>query len=1372
MKGIIKKIAMLGAVAFVIGAIGSSAVLADVTISGEKDDMEVKTYFAGISTPVDNRLEDEGGRLRLSGWNLNHIGGEVTCRSDEGQALGLRDSSTELPVEAEREFEAITYGKADLYFALKIGSGMKDACASLRYGSTPVVYYGVDKSDIWIQTPSGRQTVLENYKMDVQYLFYTQIDMDAKTFDVYIDNRLCAEDISFEAEAVDNFFISSGQESVGKILLQRASGSFSLKRGYWIDENFIRGDGSILPPGWSLKDSSCNDIPAEYSPSTNVDINPGITIGGRGERETLSKKFDTQTRDFTAEFYITISEGCTNSNVWLTGNMNTVIGISADADSFYYQDADGKRVKLYDSYKKDLWYVIRAEVSFADKTCDIYVDDKLKAENVKLNENAASVDTFIASGGEDGAFNLIDIKVYPTETFEDYVPEPQQVLSDGVDVGMQYFGLWNEGKHFGWDWVNDSDFRRPLDGFYDEDSIEHWDWQIKYWVEHGIDYVAPCWYTPNNASGNVSDRAGHPFFKAKYSDKMKFALLMETAGWSGWTTDANGAETWLKNVGRQMIEYYFKDPRYYTNGGRPVVFMFGWENFLSGFTSGAQELLERLGDMCVEEGIGRPICIVNVGENYSDTTIDRVKALGADGLYHYSISGWSSYANNMNLRDLEIAEENNFGYVPTISTGFDDYAWNRTVGYRRSADQIGWELQQYKDVFLPRLQGSDTLKTPMINLATWSEWAEGHYWGPSEGYGFSLLDHVRDTLTNGGIHTDITPTEHQKDRFNNLYPWWRKTTVREVNVGESPADNAYEKYSWDFDDPNDTGWEVSAMSSAVENGILKLTANRSFVLSLTDENVDTSNVTHIRLRIKNSGSGGDVSTSFTTEFWDTAAQNRTIHTELLTRNSDSFTDFYIPVGEYPEFWRGILHGMNISFGGYESGESVEIDSVSFMALPHEDDGITVCLDEWNTDIPAKLYDGMPMMPVRNVTEKLKGQVYYEEGVGKVWIRSESGLTSFVPGSDAVEYNGETYSFPGSSIMEDGVTWVDARILELSFHKYSFWDPADNVWKVTDIAEEYEIERPNTDRKNLWSYEFDNSSGISYTAGMNGFATNDGVAEFVTSSTDPQVVMSVPTVDISEAKYISVGVKSDAAFQMQIFYTTTTAGSFNETNKFIANVKPSDSIQEVVIDTSASVGFADSLKSLRIDFGSEAGVNGGIDYIRVYGDYAFELTEDQIAEMVDSQQNNEEGIVWNFNVNTKRDGWQFSKSLANMKQMDGVLTADVIGATPFFETAQENLSVDTSEYGTVKFSLKNATASSSARIYFATNEDQSWTEEKSVVVNLAKSDDMYIAYVADLKVNPAYRGTLKAIRIEIEDMEVEGNRGEIGIDYIKLLHSNN
>ena len=45
--------------------------------------------------------------------------------------------------------------------------------------------------------------------------------MDSKTFDVYIDNVQYASDISFTADKIDNFFFSSGKETVGKLSLKR-----------------------------------------------------------------------------------------------------------------------------------------------------------------------------------------------------------------------------------------------------------------------------------------------------------------------------------------------------------------------------------------------------------------------------------------------------------------------------------------------------------------------------------------------------------------------------------------------------------------------------------------------------------------------------------------------------------------------------------------------------------------------------------------------------------------------------------------------------------------------------------------------------------------------------------------------------------------------------------------------------------------------------------------------------------------------------------------------------------------------------------------------------------------------------------------------
>lgn len=717
MKNIFAKVTAIGMALLLSGTIISPTVpaLADVHISGEKDDMEVKTYLNEIAYSPENRLEDEDGRLRISGWDFNQIGGEVTSLSSESLALGLNDTSSVLPVEATREFEAITYGKAELYFDITIGTGVKDASVSLRNGTDSPIYYGIDDKYIWVKDQKNGRKNLVSYKADARYLIYTAFDMDSKTFDVYIDNVRCAENISFTADKIDNFFFSSGNETVGKLSLKRDT--FSLKRGYWIDESFGRGNGGTLPANWTLKKkpSGLNASVQSYT------AKQGIKVGTSGT-ETLSRDFGKQIRDFTAEFYIRIPDGCNNATFGFTNDGKNVFQLKADENSLYYIDSSGNPVVCYNNYKKDLWYIIWADVKLSKKKFDLYVDDKKVKWDIPLPKDADAVDRFSVTGGNGAPVYLTGIQVYPTETFDDYVPEPTVKESKDVDIGMQYFGLWNEGGHFGWDWVNDSDFRRPLDGFYDEDSVEHWDWQIKYWVEHGIDYVAPCWYALGQWTEGVSERVRHPFFKAKYSDKMKFALLMETSGWAGWQTDENGAEAWLQQVGRQMIEYYFKDPRYYTNGGRPVVFMFGWEQIQNAFPNAKENILDKLGDMCEAEGLKRPLYILHFGEGFNNWTdsVTKGKAFGGDAFYHYSMSNWSQHAVDANLENIDIAKANGYDYVPTVSTGFDDYSWNREVGYRRSSDQVKWEVEQYKEKMLPKLKDLGELKTPMLNLATWN----------------------------------------------------------------------------------------------------------------------------------------------------------------------------------------------------------------------------------------------------------------------------------------------------------------------------------------------------------------------------------------------------------------------------------------------------------------------------------------------------------------------------------------------------------------------------------------------------------------------------------------------------------------------------
>ena len=82
-----------------------------------------------------------------------------------------------------------------------------------------------------------------------------------------------------------------------------------------------------------------------------------------------------------------------------------------------------------------------------------------------------------------------DVAVYNYIIPSDYAPKPQPVKPDGdYEVGMQMYSMWNEGNHFGWDWITSYPDRIPYLGTYAEGQPEVADWVTKWQVEHGFTF--------------------------------------------------------------------------------------------------------------------------------------------------------------------------------------------------------------------------------------------------------------------------------------------------------------------------------------------------------------------------------------------------------------------------------------------------------------------------------------------------------------------------------------------------------------------------------------------------------------------------------------------------------------------------------------------------------------------------------------------------------------------------------------------------------------------------------------------------------------------------------------------------------------------
>ena len=424
--------------------------------------------------------------------------------------------------------------------------------------------------------------------------------------------------------------------------------------------------------------------------------------------------------------------------------------------------------ELYSAWE-GVWYNVRFEID--GKRVRVKLNGREIAQCESDVDRTGRLD--FGSRGEKPLL-IDDVKVFELVRFDDGVPEPK-VPSDsrGNLVGINVCPLWHEGSHLGWKLIETHNGPRPVLGWYDEGEGETADWEIKYLVEHGIDFQAFCWYAETNESPirhpQLRYQLDDGFKNARWSDKMKYCLIWEAAN-AGvpWT-----AEAWRRNFAPYLIEHHFKDPRYLTIRNKVVLFGF--------------EATWRL-----KERAGGDTAKVRAEFDWLD---GELRKLGFDGLLlvmsneggreDYAQMGWrgsSSYnwgSDGCKVEynvacNLKRAEKNALAYaIPTVSVGFNNEPWGGKRHPLMSPDDFRRTLEWARDTYEPQFAEKGTWQEKLFMISTWNEYGEGTYIMPTRDVrGFGYLDAVRSVFTDERPDPSLNriPTARQLRRINRLYP--------------------------------------------------------------------------------------------------------------------------------------------------------------------------------------------------------------------------------------------------------------------------------------------------------------------------------------------------------------------------------------------------------------------------------------------------------------------------------------------------------------------------------------------------------------------------------------------------------------------------
>ncbi|MEZ4393997.1 MAG: hypothetical protein R3A48_23230, partial [Polyangiales bacterium] len=252
------------------------------------------------------------------------------------------------------------------------------------------------------------------------------------------------------------------------------------------------------------------------------------------------------------------------------------------------------------------------------------------------------------------------------------------------------------------------------------------------------------------------------------------------------------------------------------------------------------------------------------------------------------------------------------------------------------------------------------------------------------------------------------------------------------------------------------------------------------------------------------------------------------------------------------------------------------------------------------------------------------------------------------------------------------------------------------------------------------------------------SVNSGRVEYSEFGHDPYLV-SPDNLDLDASNsLIYVGLhNSPASREARLFFQTNDVGGFTMDRSVGVNSFPNDpSVREYVFDMSAHPEWRGTVRRIRFDPGDAPGTYG-IDYIRVQAPSARELSP-----------------RWTFDTDV--DGWRTLRGtiLAN----EGILSQQVFTDDAAMESP--DLTLPAARH-LLRLRVRNGLPETQGEVYFSTSAAAGFAQSRSVRFEMVARDPVFREYVADMSVNPAWRGTVTKIRVDFG----ASSRGLVDVDWI-------
>jgi hypothetical protein len=383
------------------------------------------------------------------------------------------------------------------------------------------------------------------------------------------------------------------------------------------------------------------------------------------------------------------------------------------------------------------------------------VDDKVEL-HARMQIHYANLSPFLDSDG-DGITDENDINPR--------IPPPHPVKSN-INVAVYYLVSWNQETKLRSEDLNIGTLVHPSIGYYHSDDPDIVDWHIKWAVEHGINtFAIGCFITP---IGRQEQDFQNGFLRAKYLPYIKYFITYTDMGFLPGNQYGNSQED-LEKLPTEAIGYlsrnHFDDPQYFKVEDRPVfedlcimgdyydvpglekytkvmddfrqagkangydIYLIG--GIMDSWKGGNNELMAKQLDAIS--------CYLIADAGTDGWKPNEKGSWSVTGPYNMMASGYVEECEYW----LEIIEKYNIRMVPPIASGMDN-----SLMFEMGIDNwLDHHTDPTPEEFKKFCIAMNAYVDPVLNMVViyaWNEFHEGTALEPSEEYGFSYLDALRE----------------------------------------------------------------------------------------------------------------------------------------------------------------------------------------------------------------------------------------------------------------------------------------------------------------------------------------------------------------------------------------------------------------------------------------------------------------------------------------------------------------------------------------------------------------------------------------------------------------------------------------------------